>query len=356
MKKNLIRWLLPVVVLLNACKKDDATPAGPVTGPAKGVYVLSEGNFGQNNTKLSFRSVATGLTTGDFFLQQNPALTGGLGDSGNDFIIYGGKMYIIMNGSNNIQVLNASTAVLIDSIALPGGPRFALGTRGKVYVSAYDGKVRVIDTTSLSIMNTINVGTNPEGIATFGNYLYVANSGGFNAFPAPPDSTVSVIDLNTNTEIKKITACVNPQKIEINAAGTAYVSSFGNFSSIPPAVAVINCATNERTAVLNSDYAYDHIRIFNDIAYFYNNYGGASVKLYNTITNTLVRDNFITDGTVIQTSYGVNIDEENGDVYITDAKNFSTAGSVTCFDKNGVKKFSFPVSPGVSPNKVLFVR
>src|ERR1700712_2534038 len=102
MKKNLIKWLLPAVVLLNACTKDDTTPSGPAVAAAKGVYVLSEGNFGQNNTKLSFRSVATGVTTGDFFVQQNPTLTGGLGDSGNDFIIYGGKMYIIMNGSNNI--------------------------------------------------------------------------------------------------------------------------------------------------------------------------------------------------------------------------------------------------------------
>jgi hypothetical protein len=59
---------------------------------------------------------------------------------------------------------------------------------------------------------------------------------------------------------------------------------------------------------------------------------------------------------VIQTSYGINIDEQNGDVYITDAINFSSPGEVTCFNRNGVKKFSFSVSPGIIPNKVLFAR
>jgi hypothetical protein len=29
---------------------------------------------------------------------------------------------------------------------------------------------------------------------------------------------------------------------------------------------------------------------------------------------------------------------------------------VTCFNKEGVKKFQFSVSPGVNPNKVVFSR
>jgi YVTN family beta-propeller protein len=53
---------------------------------------------------------------------------------------------------------------------------------GKLFVTAYDNTVSVIDTTTLSIVNSITVGPNPEGIATTGNYLYVANSGAFN-FP-----------------------------------------------------------------------------------------------------------------------------------------------------------------------------
>ncbi len=362
MKRNVIKWILPLVILLNACKKDDTyITAAPVIAPATGVYVLSEGNFATNSTRLAYRPFSTGVVSGDFFLQQNPTRIGGLGNTGNDMIIYGSKLYIVMNVTSNVTVLNAANATFIKQIdflngASPKSPRYAVAARGKVYVTAYDNTVSVIDTTSLAIINTINVGANPEGIATTGNYLYVANSGGFNPVA---DSTVSVIDMNTELEVKKIKVGLNPQKIEVNSAGDVYVSAYGNaFATvpIPASVSVISSATNTLTTTLGNDYQFDHIRIFNDIAYLYNNYGSGTVKLYNTITNTLVRNSFVTDGTIITASYGVNIDEENGDVYIADAKDFSAPGEVICFDKNGRKKFLFSVTPGVSPNKVLFLR
>ena len=127
MKKNLVKWLLPLVVLVNACKKNDTyvTPA-PVIAPATGVYVLSEGSFGGNNTKLAYRPVSTGIVSGDFFLQQNPTLTAGLGDIGNDMIIYGGKMYIVMNNSGNVTVLNGSNGTFINKISFIKMPRARL--------------------------------------------------------------------------------------------------------------------------------------------------------------------------------------------------------------------------------------
>lgn len=348
------------IFILQSCKKTDSEPPVLPTQltPAIGEYILSEGGFGGNNTKLSFYNNSTSTVVGDFFLQQNPSITSGLGDTGNDMIVYGGKLYIVMNVSGRITVLNANNAMFIKNISFIEGPinkqpRYITATRGKVYVTAYDNKVSVIDTTALTIIKTIPVGPNPEGIAATANYLYVANSGGFNAVP---DSTVSLIDLNTETEIKKIKVGVNPNKIAINQAGNVFVSAFGNFGSIPASIAVINGATNANGIVLGSNFEYSHVRIFGDIAYLYNNYGGGTIKVFNTATNTIARNNFITDGTAIATSYGVNIDELNGDVYVTDAGNFVAAGKVTCFTNAGIKKFSFSVAPGVNPNTVVFRR
>lgn len=359
MKNALLNAFLPALILLSACKKEDKVIQAPPLAATKGVYVLSEGNFGANNSKLLYRDAATGAISGDFFSQQNPTITAGLGDSGNDMIIYGGKLYIVMNVSSNVTVLNAATATFIRQISLVNStgnrqPRFAVGAKGKVYVSSYDGTVTVIDTASLNITNVINVGANPEGIEVYGNYLYTANSGGFNPVF---DSTVSVVDLSTELEIKKIRVGINPQKIEANSQGDLYVSSFGNFGSITPSITVINGVTNTLKTTLSSEFSYDHLRIHNDTAYFYNNYGGAgTAKVYNTITNTIIRNEFVTDGTTISVPYGINIDEQNGDVYVADAIDFSSSGRVTCFDRNGVRKFSFSVAPGVNPNKILFVR
>jgi YVTN family beta-propeller protein len=358
---RILSALALLTIVINACKKnDDATPTAPVQlTPAIGEYILSEGGFGGNNTKLSFYNNSSNTVVGDFFAQQNPTVTSGLGAVGNDMIVYGSKLYVIMNVSSNVTVLNASNATLIKKIPFFNGttakePRYAVGTRGRVYVTAYDNTVTVIDTASLNIIKTITVGPNPEGIAASDNYLYVANSGGLNAVP---DSTVSLIDLNTNTEIKKIKVGVNPNKIEINQAGNIFVSAYGNFGNIPPSVSVINGSTNANGINLGPNFQYSHIRIFGDIAYVFNNYGGAgTAKVFNSATNTIVRNEFITDGTVITTPYGINVDDLNGDVYIADAKNYVSAGTVTCFSSAGIKKFSFSVAPGVNPNKIVFRR
>jgi YVTN family beta-propeller protein len=348
-----------VFTLISCTKTDNAAPVAPIQlTPAIGEYILSEGVYNNNNTKLSFYNNATNTVIGDFFLQQNPTIPVGLGDTGNDMIVYGGKLYIVMNVSGRVTVLNASNATFIKNISFIEGPlnkqpRYITAARGKIYVTAYDNKVSVIDTSSLAIIKAIPVGPNPEGIAASDNYLYIANSGGFNAVP---DSTVSLIDLATEVEIKKIKVGVNPNKIAINQAGNIFVSAYGNFGNIAPSISVINGSTNTNGINLGPNFVYSHLRINGDIAYLYNNYGGGTIKVFNTATNTIVRNNFITDGSTIATTYAVNIDELNGDVYIGDAGDFITSGKVVCYTKEGVKKFSFSLAPGINPNTIVFRR
>jgi len=358
MNKHFFFLATLAIVLFSACKKSDA-PYDPIK-PAKGVYVLSEGNFNANNSKLAYRDAATGVVSGDFFTLQNPSQTAGLGDVANDMLIYGSKIYIVVNVSSNVTVLDAQTGTFISRIPIQSlgtgrQPRYAASANGKVYITAYDGTVSAIDTTSLSVSQVIPVGPNPEGILVYNNKLFVANSGGFNAVP---DSTVSVVDLNSNTEVARLVVGVNPQQLAVNSAGDVYVTSFGNFSSIPPCVTVINGNNNTVKQQLGPNFQFDHVRIYNDIAYFYNSYAstGTRVKTYDTHTGSVVRSEFITDGTTVSVVYGVDFDADNGDVYICDAGNFSDPGKVTCFSSEGIKKFSFSVAPGINPKKTLFLR
>ena len=355
MKFNTIVGLACSTVIIFACNKKDSVLPTPQPAVSNAAYILCEGGFGSNNTKLSFYNKNTNTVIGDYFLQQNPTITSGLGDTGNDMIIYGGKLYIVLNVSGRVTVLNASNATFIKNISFIAGPvnkqpRYLAAAKGKIFVTAYDNKVSVIDTTTLTIINSIPVGPNPEGIVATDNYLYVANSGGFNLIP---DSTVSLIDLNSETEIKKIKVGVNPNKIAVNLAGNIFVSAYGNFTNIPPSIFIINAATNSNGINLGNNFAYSHLTILGNFAYLYNNYGGGTVALYNTALNTFVRNNFITDGTVIATTYGVNVDATNGDVYIADAGNFISLGNITCFNNLGIKKFSFSTSPGINPNKII---
>lgn len=353
MKKKFWKYLLPVLVIFAACKKEDNTPQNPVAKPATGMYILSEGNT--NNTKLGFYSFENNTITSDYFLQQNPTLTAGLGDLGSDMLIYGSKLFIVLNNSNLVRVLEATNAKFVKDISFTIGavnkqPRFAAAANGSVFVTAWDGTVNVIDTTSLTITKSIPVGLNPEGIVVSGNHLYVANSGGLN-YPTY-DSTISVIDLATLTETKKISVGINPVGIDADEAGNIYVGCIGNYGSIGPKLVKVSSTGNILKSV---DTAVGSFKYFDNYLYATGGYMGAAVvRKLNTTDFAAINTNFVTDGTSIQFPYGINVNPENGDVVVTDSKDFVVVGAVFCFDKTGKKKYSFSTSPGINPNKVIF--
>ena len=82
---------------------------------------------------------------------------------------------------------------------------------GKVYISYYNGYVARLDTASLEVEAKVKVGRNPEQLAVSSNKLFVSNSGGMDySTEVGYDKTVSVVDLSTFTEIKKLDVVLNP--------------------------------------------------------------------------------------------------------------------------------------------------
>ncbi len=350
--------LLALAISLSAfvlsCKKNDS-PVPSVPKVTTGLYVLSEGSFNQNNTTLTYYNFTTNTATTDFFKNTNSSELGG---TGNDVIIYGGKMYIVMNQSSYVEVANAFTAKEIKKIdfktaaSVARQPRYAAAYKNKVLVSSYDGTVAVIDTASLTIDKFITVGSNPEQVVVSGDKLFVANSGGLNPVY---DSTVSVIDLATFTETKKITVGLNPGTITADDAGNIYVSCTGDYFMHGPKLVKFSASTG--AIIKSADTAVGKIRFYNGQLFATGGYlGSAFVRALSTTDFTQSRANFVTDGTTIAMPYGLNIDNETGDVYVTDAKDFVSTGAVYCFDKTGKKKFSFSVSPGISPNTVVVIK
>src|SRR5450432_251323 len=346
--------IITVSALMFSCKKNDAPPA-TVPKVTTGLYVLSEGTFNGNNTTLTYYSFASSKATTDYFANSNGS---GLGDTGNDILVYGGKIYIVVNVSSYVEVANANDAakeikkIDFKNGATPRQPRYVVGYKNKVLVSSYDGTVAVIDTTTLLIEKNILVGANPEQLAVIGDNLYVANSGGLGAVP---DSTVSVVNLLTYAETKKITVGVNPVDLVTDADGNVYLSCLGDYNTIGPKLVKLNSVTG--TVVKSADTAVGKMKFYNGLLYVTGGYlGSPYVRTLNPLDFSQTSPNFVTDGTTIITPYGINVDNASGDVYITDGKDYVSAGEVFCFDKTGKKKFSFSVDPGRNPNTVAFIK
>lgn len=355
--KLLVAALSGSLLFASCQKEDDPVVVTPET-PADGLFVLNEGTFFANNTTLTYYDAATKTATTDFYRNKNGH---GLGDTGNDFIKYGTKFYFVVNVSSYVQVTNSEGVDVKKIDFVDGGgakrqPRYIVPYKNKVLVSAYDGTVAVIDTTSLTIDKFITVGSNPEQMVIAGDKLFVANSGGLNPFGTAKDSTVSVVDLASYTETYKIKVTQNPRFLAADNSGNIYVGSSGNYDDIKGRLTKINAFTN---AILGSaEIATDKMQFSNGqlhtIVYDPMTFN-ATVKLINP--ETLVQTaGFITDGTAIQSPNGITVDNANGDIYITDAKGYTASGEVFCFDKTGKKKFSFSTTPGLNPNKVVIIR
>lgn len=343
--------ILFVALALVSCKKKkpEDSPAAPnyLSG---GVLVLNEGLFNHNNASLTWLNMSNGSLISDFFEQKTNR---GLGDTGNDMQRYGNKIYIIVNVSSTIEVMNASTGDAITQISMINGstpkqPRFITFKGSKAFITCYDGYVDVLDTASLTITQRIQVGANPEGMAISNNRLFVCNSGGLN-FP-DVDSTVSVIDLNTLSEITKITCGPNMGDIAVDESGEIYAISRGDYGSTPSRMHRINPVSLVKEETFNFDAS--SITEYGNQFIIVNSSGSTvHTKLFNTTSETLSSSDFF-DLTNVETLYGIQYRASNNKFYICDAMGYTVNGKIHIFNTSGILEQSFNV--GLNPNSILF--
>lgn len=327
----------------------------PVAEPTK-LFVLSEGLFNMNNSTLAMYNLLTGETNTDYFLSVNHR---GLGDTANDMGLYGSKLYVVVNVSSQIEILDANTGQSLKQIPMFNEkgiarlPRYIDFHGGKAYVCSFDGSVVKIDTTSMEIENQVMCGKNPDGICITNDKIYISNSGGLN-YP-DYDNTISVVDITNFTEIKKITVGVNPYQLHADSQGDVYVITRGSYGIEPYRFQKISSVTDEVTRNFD-DLPALNFTIHNDTAYIYNyDYGTQEswIKVFDCRQEKIISENFISDGTVLNTPFGIEVNPSNGDVYVMDAGSFIAWGDVLCFDRLGKLKFRLK-EIGLNPNKLIF--
>ena len=344
---------LALVTILASCHKDKVIPKQDTpTATRAGVYVLNQGGFNANNSTLTYYNYATKSLTADLYKAINGT---DLGDTGNDAEIYGSKMYIVVNISNVIDVVNAKTGRLIkqDSMVNNGvgrEPRSVAFYKGNAFITSYDGTVAVMDTASLAITKYIPVGRNPEQLVVSNDKLYVANSGGLSF--GNPDNTVSVIDLNTLKETKKITVIVNPVTMAADGYGHVYVLSLGDFNTVLGGMTIIDNTTDAVKSQPTVSLGYNIPMAANGDFVYYATLDN-KIAVYNAKTQAAAQANFITDGTVITTPYAISVDALSGEVFVSDAKDYSSNGTLYAFDKTG--KLEYSITTGISPGRITFV-
>jgi DNA-binding beta-propeller fold protein YncE len=210
----------------------------------------------------------------------------------------------------------------------------------------------------LAEVRRVKVGRQPEEMAIVNDKLYIANSGGYS--PGNYERTVSVVDLNSFTETKRIDVAINLHRLKADGFGDLYVTSRGDYLDIHSKLFVIDTKTDK--VKLRYDIAVSNLTISNDVVYFYgsewsHNTGKMTVSygMLDVRSKKVLDKKFITDGTDknIVIPYGIAVNPFTKEVFVTDAGNYVSPGVLYCFSPAGVKQWK--VTTGDIPAHFAFV-
>lgn len=334
-----------------------------------GIYLVNQGNQGSNKARLDFLNFHNGFYIRDVFTEYNPEVVKGLGDTGNDVQVYKGKVFVVVNGSHKVEIMDAYSMKRLAQVDVPNC-RFIAFDGNSAYVTSYvakdkealktqKGALYRIDLDTYKVTGQVTVGYQPEQLVIMDGKAYVANSGGY---VAGYDDTVSVVDLKSMKVEYDIKVAINLGLMLVDAEGTIWVSSQGNFSDVSSTLNYLvkkgdkyELGGSVNVPVSSMALAGDKIYV---IGSTYTPPAWALTTTYNIVnakTRKLESGSFITDGTEsdIATAFTVTVNPGNGDIYVTDAKDYVSSGTLHCYTGSGKHKWS--VRTGDIPDRIAFL-
>ena len=381
--KRLLPLCLLSLLLAVACRTDDQiiyseeqdTGVKSRLSEIVGMYLLNEGNMGSNKSTLDYLDLSGRDSTirywRNIYSERNPSAVKELGDVGNDCKIYGSRLWLVINCSNKVEVATADSCRKIGKIDIPNC-RYLAFHEGYAYVSSYVGPVAVsgdaplgrvykVDTLTLQKVDSVVVGYQPDELCVVGSKLYVANSGGYRV--PDYDRTVSVIDLNTFREERKIDVAINLHRCRADRYGQLWVTSRGDYFDYSPHLYYLSADDNGQMQLRDSlGIVVNDLCIVGDSLYFYGAefnylsmdnqviYGIINVRTHQLVNRQLISD---TDAARIEMPYGIMVNPIDRDFYLMDAKNYVSSGRLLHFLPDGT--FDYNVWTGDIPAHAAFL-
>jgi YVTN family beta-propeller protein len=268
----------------------------------------------------------------------------GLGDVLQDISEANGKLYITMNNSGKIVILDTVDFAFLGEINGLTSPRYFKALNNSTgYVSdLYSNSIQVIDLTTNSISGNISTQRWTEHLLIHNDYLYAE---------APDTSWVFVINTNTNLIEDTIEVGRSPNGLVLDKNENIWVLSTGGSNQELASLKCINPLNRQiiKTILFNNlSESPSQLRIdaAGEQLYFLNE--GLQTIPINSSSIPLVK-NITPNGSIF---YGMNVDQNTKEIYITDAVDYVQQGKVYRYDSIFQPIDTFVV--GIIPQSIWF--
>lgn len=344
MKKNqAVLYLLIATFLSVGCSDRANEPEPP---QVSSLYITNEGNFSDANGSVTSFDPQTKNTTQQVFENTNGRPLAGIIQS---TTIIGDRLYIVLNNSDKIEVVDAASFTSVGTIALSNTPAAIVAAgENKAYVSnLYANTLSIIDLENFEETGTtIPVGMNPQAMVKVGERVYVANNGFGN------DNTVSVIDIPSAAVEKTLTVGHGPTELILDQSNRVWVVCNGliaydeNFNrdpenDIPGSIYLIN---GESATIAGDIQSGGHPT---DLAL--NEQAGRGFLLNNGIHIVNLNSLQIATDPFSERSFNTIAYSTNEElVYVGQSKGYTQPGQMIRYDLEGTAVDSFSV--GIAPN------
>jgi DNA-binding beta-propeller fold protein YncE len=330
-----------------------------------GVLVLNEGNFMYGNASLSYYNSETRQVLNDIFYKQNGVP---LGDVAESAVIHDGELYVVLNNSGKIMVMNFGKYPALNAFEFTHkitglqSPRYInFIDSSKAYISdLYAKSISTLDPASYTVTGKINLANgNPdfyqhptENIIVFGDEVFT-NCYSF-------DNKILVIDRINDRLVDSIEVLQQPNSMVLDKNNKIWVLCDGGYSGsiygdTNPGLVRIDAETRtvEKIFILPQDKWPSKLCINrrSDTLYFINE----DIWRMPVNETSLPEKPFIraVSGTQTRLFYGLGIDPHNSEVYVADAIDHVQSGVVYRYTAEGAGIDTFQV--GIIPGFFCFI-
>lgn len=324
-------------LLLASCSKSDSpfVEVEPVYNYTNGVLFVNEGNFQGNNASIGFANSNLNSIEADIYSSKERVL----GDVAQSIGFNGDYAYIVVNGSNKIEIVNRynfkAVATISDNL---NAPRYTAFANDKLYVTnAASESVSIFDIKTNKFIGEIKLNTPVEHIVSESNKIYVqqANYGIGNK--------IAVIDSKTDAVIKTLELEDSVQGLVSHIGFVYAISSIetrSNFYKINTLDDSFHISFTT-TAIRNAR----NLRVDNNMLYYTSNNNVFSWKM--TATELNYTPLFAVKGSGgFEFMYAFDVVDDQ--FYITNAGNFREPSTVEVYNLAG--KMTKTFKGGITTN------